>query len=207
MQLANQNINNRVVQNAIHTYMAFENALTKETCQQIIKLGKSKWIQGKIQYDMQSKVKLHKKTRDSDVAWCDDDWLYEICWSYLNTANVNGNWNFKISSCEPMQITRYKKNGHYNFHFDGNGFTRYNMPEDQELHGKTRKLSMSIILNENYEGGEFEFFDGGVDRNTLIKEKTGTVIVFPSYFVHRVRPVTKGTRYSLVAWFTGEPFV
>ena len=41
----------------------------------------------------------------------------------------------------------------------------------------------------------------------LIKEKMGTVIVFPSYMVHRVRPVTKGTRYSLVSWFCGEPFV
>jgi PKHD-type hydroxylase len=62
---------------------------------------------------------------------------------------------------------------------------------------------MTIVLNEDYEGGEFEFFD---DKR-LIKEKTGTVIVFPSYIVHRVRPVTKGIRYSLVVWFCGEPFV
>ena len=54
------------------------------------------------------------------------------------------------------------------------------------------------------EGGEFEFFD---NNTNLIKEKMGTVIVFPSYMVHRVRPVTKGTRYSLVSWFCGEPFV
>mgnify|MGYP003137883707 CR=1 FL=1 len=204
MKMVEKNISNRVVQNAMHTYIVFENALGKEICEQIIETGKNKWIQGKIQYEEQNKVKLHKKTRDSDVAWCDDDWLYKICWDYLNTANKNANWNFQISSCEPMQITRYKKNGHYDFHFDGNGFTRYNMPEDEVLHGKTRKLSMTIVLNQDYEGGEFEFFDSG---KTLIKEKMGTVIVFPSYFVHRVRPVTKGTRYSLVAWFTGEPFV
>ena len=39
-----------------------------------------------------------------------------------------------------------------------------------------------------------------------IKEKKGTIIVFPSYLVHRVKPVVKGTRYSLVVWFCGEPF-
>ena len=102
-----------------------------------------------------------------------------------------------------MQITKYKKNGHYEFHQDGNGFTSFDTPENKILHGKTRKLSMTIVLNEDYEGGEFEFFD---DKN-LIREKIGTVIVFPSYMVHKVRPVTKGTRYSLVAWFCGEPFI
>ena len=101
-----------------------------------------------------------------------------------------------------MQITKYKKNGHYEFHQDGNGFSRYDNTENKFLHNKTRKLSMTIVLNEDYEGGEFEFFQ---DIN-LIKEKMGTVIVFPSYMVHKVRPITKGTRYSLVAWFCGEPF-
>ena len=191
-------------ENAIHTYWIFKNALTKETCQQIIELSKNKWTKGKIQYSVQSNLKLQKKTRNSDVVWCDDDWLYKICWDYLNAANKNANWNFKISACEPMQITRYKKNGHYDFHFDGNGFTKISKPEDALLHETVRKLSMTIVLNENYEGGEFEFFD---NNTNLIKEKMGTVIVFPSYMVHRVRPVTKGTRYSLVSWFCGEPFV
>ena len=58
-----------------------------------------------------------------------------------------------------MQITRYKKNDFYEFHQDGNGFTRLNIPEDELIHGTTRKLSMTIVLNQNYEGGEFEFFD------------------------------------------------
>ena len=61
---------------------------------------------------------------------------------------------------------------------------------------------MTIVLNDDYEGGEFNFFD----CENLIKEKTGTIIVFPSYAVHKVNPITKGTRYSLVVWFVGEPF-
>ena len=69
---------------------------------------------------------------------------------------------------------------------------------------KVSKLSLTIILNDDFEGGEFEFHN----NHSPIKENgVGTAIVFPSYLVHRVRPITKGTRYSLVSWFCGEPFV
>ena len=54
-----------------------------------------------------------------------------------NQKNLLTNWNFEISSCEPMQITKYKKNGHYDFHQDGNGFTRFDNPKNNFLHGKT----------------------------------------------------------------------
>ena len=184
--------------NAEHTYWVFKNAIDKDTCKQIVDLGNGKWNKGTIG----GKKAVDAKVRKSDVVWSNDEWLFEICWGYLHTANQNSNWNFQISSCEPMQITKYKKNGHYDFHYDGNGFTRFNNPGNKFLHGTTRKLSMTIVLNEDYEGGEFEFLS---DKN-LIKEKIGTVIVFPSYMVHKVRPVTKGTRYSLVAWFCGQPF-
>ena len=198
MHLAEQQNQSETFRNAIHTYWVFQNVINLETCEQIINLGKDKWMKAKIE----GKKEIDTKTRRTDVAWSNDDWLYQICWDYLHTANRNSNWNFEISSCEPMQITKYKKNGHYEFHQDGNGFSRYDNTENKFLHNKTRKLSMTIVLNEDYEGGEFEFFQ---DIN-LIKEKMGTVIVFPSYMVHKVRPVTKGTRYSLVAWFCGQPF-
>lgn len=203
MNVINLRTNKENFKNAEFNYWVFENAVTKETCQDIINLGKDRWQVGEIQRNVVSKKSVDEQSRKSDVAWSNDQWLYELCWDYLNSANTNSNWNFKIDSCELMQITRYKTNGHYDFHFDGNGFTAYNMPNNKFLHRKTRKLSMTIVLNEDYEGGEFEFFD---DKR-LIKEKTGTVIVFPSYIVHRVRPVTKGIRYSLVVWFCGEPFV
>ena len=192
-------------ENAIYPYWVFENELDEHTCNLIIDLGKDKWKEARIQAGngVSGKGKINKEIRKTDVAWSNDDWLYEICWHFLRTANKNSNWNFNISSCEPMQITKYEKDGHYNFHQDGNGFSRYDNPKNKFLHGKTRKLSMTIVLNEDYEGGEFQFFDD----KSLIKEKRGTIIVFPSYMVHKVRPVTKGTRYSLVAWFCGEPFI
>jgi len=184
--------------NAEHIYWVFKNAINKDTCKQIIDLSKGKWNEGTVG----GKKAVDEKVRKSDVVWSNDEWLFNICWEFLHTANKNSNWNFEISACEPMQITKYEKDGHYDFHYDGDGFTRFNNPSNKFLHRMTRKLSMTIVLNEDYEGGEFEFFE---DKN-LIKEKMGTVIVFPSYMVHKVRPVTSGTRYSLVAWFCGQPF-
>tara|TARA_R110000803_G_scaffold10744_1_gene32583 strand:+ start:1298 stop:1900 length:603 start_codon:yes stop_codon:yes gene_type:complete len=189
-------------ENALHSYWVFKNDIDKDICNKIISYGKNKWQEAKVESTIDN-PHLNKDARITDVAFCSEEWLFDFAWHYLNTANINANWNFQVDSCELMQIAKYEENGHYDFHLDGNGFTRYNMPENKFLHNKTRKLSMTIVLNEDYEGGEFEFFD----EKRLIKEKLGTVIVFPSYMVHRVKPVTKGTRYSLVVWFCGEPFI
>lgn len=70
-----------------------------------------------------------------------------------------------------------------------------------------RKLSLVCQLSDpsEYEGGEFQINPGG---SILVPERTkGTVIIFPSYLVHRVAPVTKGTRRSLVLWVEGPAFV
>ena len=71
----------------------------------------------------------------------------------------------------------------------------------------SRKISIVVQLSDplEYEGGELQISDGGTNR---VCEKTkGTIIIFPSYLLHRVTPVTKGTRRSLVLWVTGPPFV
>ena len=188
-------------ENALYPYWVFKNQLDKEFCNKIISYGKNKWKEATVGSTDYGINRVDKDVRITDVAWCSEQWVFDIVWEYLRTANINSNWNFQIDACESMQITKYKKNGHYEFHQDSNGFTR-NCSQEKFIGNKTRKLSMTIVLNDDYEGGEFEFF---IDKQ-LIKEKSGTIIVFPSYMVHRVKPVTKGTRYSLVVWFCGEPF-
>ena len=67
---------------------------------------------------------------------------------------------------------------------------------------------MSIQLNDDYSGGEFQVarcHKGKLEIETLEKER-GSVILFPSVLEHRILPVTRGIRYSLVAWFLGPPF-
>ena len=193
--------------NATADHWCYKNAVMKDDCDKIIEFAKDKWSSGAIggEYNPDN-PNVDKIVRKSDVVWCDDNDLYKMVWSYVNDANECAKWKFQLDSCQTMQITRYQVGGHYDFHIDGNGFTREISNSDSCTNNKTRKLSMSIILNDDYEGGEFEFFSYPQNKN-LIKEKTGTVIVFPSYLQHRVRPVTKGIRYSLVVWFCGEPFI
>lgn len=133
---------------------------------------------------------------------------------YVNIANSNSGWNFEISSIEDMQFTIYKKNQHYNYHKDTDGKPN-NCPDNIHLHGKIRKLSMSVCLSDpsKYEGGDFKILTNNQSNPTEIIEieakelkPMGSIIVFPSDEYHCVTPVTKGTRYSLVVWFLGRPF-
>ena len=68
---------------------------------------------------------------------------------------------------------------------------------------------MTILLNDEFEGGSFQFSEmsqAAVTIETPKLEGSGSIIVFPSFKEHRIAPITKGTRYSLVAWFMGPPF-
>ena len=80
--------------------------------------------------------------------------------------------------------------------------------KNKERLKEIRKLSLSVQLTppEYYEGGEFEFPDDKEKFNVEDSKEQGTVIFFPSYMRHGVKPVTKGTRYSLVCWVKGPMF-
>jgi len=96
---------------------------------------------------------------------------------------------------EPFQYAVYegREGGHYDWHFD-NGLTKI-----------IRKLSFSLQLSEpeDYEGGELEVYNGSL---VPAPRERGSVIAFPSYALHRVTSVTRGTRKSLVIWMTGPRF-
>ena len=85
--------------------------------------------------------------------------------------------------------------------------------QNNEYHGLTRKLSMTLTLNDGdeYEGGDLQFNRNSPNDKELLQNeharKKGTITVFPSFVYHIVTPVKKGTRYSLVAWVLGKPFV
>jgi Rps23 Pro-64 3,4-dihydroxylase Tpa1-like proline 4-hydroxylase len=86
----------------------------------------------------------------------------------------------------------------------GYGLLRYNKGQFYVQHTDSfktqqRALSCSFLLNDEYEGGEFAFFD----REIMIRGSKGSVIVFPSNFMypHEILPVTSGTRYSIITWY------
>ena len=201
----------------------FEGALDKKTCNKIKRLARNNWqVSGvdtsKGTTDEERKIgrkgdfKPDPKVRISDIAWITDQWVYDTIWPALQQANEEAGWGYHIKAAESMQITRYRKGGFYAFHQDGNGdqLSAYNNPQNAFLHGHVRKLSMTTLLSDSYEGGEFQFASYSKEKcniSTPEFSKVGSIVVFPSSMEHRVAPVTKGIRHSLVTWFLGPPFV
>jgi PKHD-type hydroxylase len=190
----------------------FKSALSVKDCNKIIKLGNSKKKKKAVIGKTGEKVILNKKERISDVSFLTDKWLYGIIDNFVITANKNANWNAEISWHEEIQFTTYTKNGHYDWHMDQ--FTKpYSEDSHENYRGKIRKLSCVINLSnpKDYEGGDFfiENQNGTIKRDILritdFKEQ-GSVIVFPSYLFHKVSPIKKGKRYSLVNWTIGNPW-
>lgn len=194
-------------------YWYFKKALSDEICNEILKIGIKKNKQVAIVGDSKKiKIKDLKKIRNSNIAWLDYKWIYKEIHPYINTANKNSGWNFQWDYSESCQFTKYSKKQFYDWHQDS-WEEPYNLPNDPQKHGKIRKLSVSVLLSDpnSYEGGELEFHSGNIkDNKTLIcnelKEK-GSIVVFPSFIWHRVKPVTKGIRYSLVIWNLGLPYI
>jgi PKHD-type hydroxylase len=189
-----------------------EGAINKEVCQKLIKLGKGNWNQAMMIGDVEETKEYYSNwhaVRESDIVFSTEQWVYDLVFPYMNHANENAGWKYNIIAAEDYQVTRYTKGGQYTWHKDGLGshHETYTDPNQPLLSGNTRKLSMSIVLNSDFEGGDFEIRGFRDDKDRVSRMKGGSIIVFPSFMEHRVTPVTKGTRYSLVVWFVGPPFV
>lgn len=140
--------------------------------------------------------------RRSSVRWIPQtdksDWLYEKLVNMSIEAN-DALWNFNLTSApEDLQFTEYyaTNKGHYDWHMDTG-------PGDLSK----RKVSITVQWSDpsEYEGGELELKRGnGVEQCPKGK---GVVVMFPSYVLHRVTPVTKGTRKSFVLWLGGGHYI
>tara|TARA_R110002167_G_scaffold128622_1_gene311044 strand:+ start:2847 stop:3467 length:621 start_codon:yes stop_codon:yes gene_type:complete len=153
-------------------------------------------------------------TRISRVKWVPQNtqwwWLYEK----LNNMAIEANntlWKFSLSTMpEQIQYTEYlgEMDGKYEWHQD----------IGPDL-GSQRKISITVQLSDGdtYEGGDLELFKGGPfpldtkDRSKtnidVAPRKAGCVFIFPSFMMHRVAPVTKGTRKSFVLWLGGGHYI
>ena len=203
-------------------WFIFNQVIDRKTCNKIKNLAKGNWevssvdtqkgttdeerVQGR-----KGEYKVDTEYRISEVFWTQDQWIYDLTFPYMYEANQKSGWRLDIKAAESMQLTRYRKGGFYSFHKDGNAdhLSVYDNPGNTFLHGNVRKISMSIILNDNFEGGAFEFATYGKEECAItpIEAKIGDMIFFCSGQEHRVAPVTKGVRYSLVNWFVGPPGV
>jgi PKHD-type hydroxylase len=154
---------------------------------------------------------LNKK-RQSKVLWLNYNWIYRIIHPFIDEANENAGWNFQWDWTETSQFTEYKPGQFYGWHQDANP-APYHKESPVNFVGKIRKLSCSILLNHphEYKGGELQFnLRNNVEDDEVITateaQLKGSIIVFPSFVWHQVKPVTEGTRYSLVTWHLGQPW-
>ena len=141
-----------------------------------------------------------ESVRKSKIKWLypndDSQWLYDKIINMVVEANKTM-WNFNLYSViESIQYTVYSEGGgHYDWHMDiGPGSISH------------RKVSVTIQLSDpsEYEGGDLElWYGGGVIQ---IPKNKGLTVIFPSFSMHRVTPITKGTRKSLVLWLGGEHY-
>jgi PKHD-type hydroxylase len=171
---------------------------TSKQCQDIIKIGSSlKTEEAKIG---QEKGRQDNKVRTSKIGWIPFNKLPEMYSIIEKTMlQTNGNhFGFEgMRITELAQYTEYPKGGFYNWHTDSDISGIKETP--------VRKISMTCLLSDPNEfvGGELEFIE---ENKKSISLKQGQAIFFASFIRHRVSPIKKGVRKSLVMWFGGPPF-
>lgn len=180
----------------VETYAFVKDAFNDEEIDKIISHCK--------QFQMKKGVtegnKKSEKIRDSNISFISPeniDWLFRKLTSLCENLN-NQFFKFELQGfLEGLQFTEYKApHQHYTWH------------KDKAFMQRVRKLSIVVQLTDEdeYEGGDLEILIRPDDKPLKTPRSKGTLIAFPSYEIHRVSPVTKGTRHSLVGWITGYPF-
>lgn len=142
-----------------------------------------------------SNIKFHMRNQETS-------WIFDKLNFVIQSINEMY-YNFNLNGYETFQYTTYDaaELGEYNWHMDM-GFGH--MP--QNMHD-TRKLSLTLMLNDDFEGGDFQVCDGNQDEPITIERKKGRCVLFPSFIGHKVTPVTSGTRKSIVIWVVGPKFI
>ena len=142
-----------------------------------------------------------ESTRKTKLNWLPLQHKFnKILSEYVTKANTIM-YHYDIGKFTPSQFARYDVGDFYNYHQDSG----HNIVEYEK---ETRKLSMTVQLSDpdTYEGGQFFFYNGNKEEEEPEIQKQGSILVFDSRMWHRVAPVTKGVRYSLVSWVLGPHF-
>lgn len=195
----------------IRPFYAFKAAVfPEEFCDRVIEAGEN------LPHDAlgtvgQENAKANIKIRSTELSFFpqkpDYKWIYDAMLPVINAANASF-WKFDLSAIEFAQYGIYKPGQFYDWHID-----QHPRPySDKLFKGLTRKLSFTLQLTDQdaYEGGDFELRQPGQDNLVECIEGSrarGSVIMFPSFVFHRVAPVKRGVRKSLVGWVLGPPFV
>ena len=172
---------------------------TPEQCKMIIDAGRRQPPQ-KAQVGMgKPGAGTDTNKRVTTISWLPFDEMKEMyndINKFIQRANLNHFGFEDIKITVQAQFTEYPEGGFYDWHMDCDVAMAHEPP--------VRKISMTLLLSPEYqfEGGDLELMAPG----KRAKLKQGHAIIFASFLNHRVAPVTRGVRQSLVMWFGGKPF-
>lgn len=179
----------------VENWTYINDLFTKHECDTIVEYGNSLGLETSAIYK-EGKITTENNRKSEHVFICphpEIDWIYQRLTDAVNHMNAKF-YKFDLFGFgEGLQFTKYEApESHYDYHVD------------RIYNGQVRKLSLTVQLTDDsqYEGGDFQIY--GSDYK--LPRKQGTILLFPSFVVHRVTPVTNGTRYSLVGWINGKPF-
>jgi predicted 2-oxoglutarate/Fe(II)-dependent dioxygenase YbiX len=172
---------------------------TPQQCQDIINAGHAEKPQVAQVGANKPGGGVDKKKRTTTISWIPFKKLpqmYKVIENQLSLVNLNHFGFQDVHITEPAQFTEYPKGGFYDWHMDLDVHGQHEPP--------IRKISMTCLLSDpsTFTGGELEF----MEKNKIPNLKQGQAIFFASFLRHRVAPVKKGIRRSLVMWFGGQPF-
>ena len=174
----------------LENWMFAENYFTNDECKKIIKYGNS--LKKENAETTDEKYNKENNIRKGKVAWINYNensaWIFDKLSHAIKILNEKC-FKFDIYGIESLQFAEYNApNDHFKEHID------------RHIGTPVLKLSLSIQLSDpqDYEGGELELIF--VDEAIKMPKAQGTLIAFPSYTLHKVTPITKGKRYSVVAW-------
>lgn len=178
----------------VENWAYIEQLFTKEECEKIISLGESL-----LPKTAQTVDGVQIEVRDSKVSWitpsAETEFIFRKMTDAVNSVNEQY-FQFDLDGfAEGFQFTKYEAPaGKYDLHID------------KIYKQSVRKLSVVVQLSDpsDYEGGALNIQTSNTPHS--VTQKQGYTVLFPSYILHGVTPVTTGTRYSLVAWVTGPKF-
>jgi PKHD-type hydroxylase len=182
-------------------WLMWESYFAKDMCEKIIESAKTIPEQdAAVGFEDPS---VTQDTRRSKIRWIqrnhtDLRWVIDEVEHLVHVANRNA-FGVDITKLFELQFTEYSSDylGHYKWHNDINW--------DEPI-ATQRKLSVVIQLSDpkDYEGGDFEMQPLYLEPpHEEPLKKQGTALVFPSFLMHKVNPVTRGVRHSLVGWMEG----
>lgn len=173
----------------------FPGVFTAEECRRLVELPLVAVDAGvQSEHDSQGHVDYQsRRTRERPVP--PDPpymWIYQRLAAVVREANEKA-YRFRLDDFMTVTVLEYSPDGYFDWHLDiGSGVFA------------ARKLSLVTFLTppEDYEGGELRFMDGGAP----LRLAQGSTVIFPSYLMHKVEPVTRGNRHTLVSWVHGPSF-